>query len=205
MALCPSNCTTTLIKNPQGACTPIIRDITPSRFVFWPCNVELPDPITSENILPFFEDGSMVVSSETAEIVFAAPTFEEIRVSQCRPALRRISTREVTFRDLIAVTGVTGSPAASTDFFDYAFWQDKVDAGNRLYYGIAFCNGDVRLARNQDGSFMTADMTAFLDYINPTNGGSSTEFKSLSIRFQGDPLALWNTPEFNLITAGVVL
>lgn len=205
MAICPASCTTPLVSNPQSECKPVIRQRTLSRLVMFPCNITLPDPITDENILPFFEDGSIVVSSELSEIIPAAPTYEEIRVSDCRPAQREVATREITFRDLIAITGNIGSPAAESEYFDFYFWQDKVDSANRLYYGWAYCNGDVVLARNEDGSFMTADMTAYLDYIRPANGGSSTEFKNLSIRFQGDPLNLSNTPEFNLITAGVIL
>lgn len=205
MAICPTSCTAPLVRNPEEPCKPVIRQRTPSRFIFFGCNTQFPEPITDENIAALFEDGDIVISSELAEFVFGAPTYEEIRVSDCRPALRQVATREVTFRDLTAVAGTTGSPAASTDYFDYAFWQDKVDSANRLGYGIVYCDGDVVLARNADGSFMTADMTVFLDYIRPANGGSSTEFKSGSIRFQGDPLALTNTPEFNIVDAGIVI
>lgn len=204
-SICPTSCTTDLVGNPPEVCTPVIRQKTLSRLVFFSCGIELPDPITNENIKPFFDDGSMVISSELAEIIPGAPTYEEIRVSDCRPAQRVVATREITFRDLVAITGNIGSPATETSFFDYAFWKDKVDNQNRLRYGWAYCNGDVVLARNEDGSFMTADLTMFLDYIRPANGGSSTEFKSGSIRFQGDPINLNNTPEFNLVDAEIVI
>lgn len=202
---CPTNCTTDLTSNPVEVCKPVIRSRTLIRLVMFGCNIVLPDPITDENIKPFFDDGSMVISSELAEIVLGAPTFEEIRVSDCRPPQRVVATREITFRDLIAITGNVGSPATETTYFDYYFWKDKVDSQNRLRYGWAYCNGDVVLAKNEDGTFMTADLSAFLDYINPANGGSKTEFKNITIRFQGDPLNLNNTPSFNLIDAAIVI
>lgn len=205
MAICPSNCTTDIVGNPPEVCKPVIRQRSLSRLIMFPCNIELPDPITNENIKPFFDDGSIVFSSELAEIIPGAPTFEEIRVSDCRPPERRVATREITFRDLVAVTGNAGSPATETSFFDFYFWKDKVDSQNRLRYGWAYCNGDVVLAKNEDGSFMTADLTVFLDYIRPAAGGTNTEFKSGSIRFQGDPLNLNNEPSFNLIDAEIVI
>lgn len=205
MAICPSSCTTNLVSNPQEPCKPVIRQRSLSRLIMFGCNVELPDPITDENIKPFFDDGSMVFSSELAEIIPGAPTYEEIRVSDCRPAERKVATREITFRDLVALTGNAGSPATLTNFFDYYFWKDKVDSQGRLRYGWAYCDGDVVLAKNEDGSFMTADLTVFLDYIRPANGGTNTEFKSGSIRFQGDPLNLNNEPSFNMIDAGIVI
>lgn len=205
MAICPSNCTVSLVKNPQEPCKPVKRQRTLSRLVMFPCNVELPDPITNENIKAFFDDGSMVVSSELAEIVASAPTYEEIEISACRPKEKTVSARQITFRDLVALTGTAGSPAAETSYFDYAFWQDKIDSQGRLRFGWAYCNGDVVLAKNEDGTYMTASMAAFLDYIKPSNGGTNTEFKNITIDFQGDPLNLNNTPSFNLVTAEIVI
>lgn len=202
---CPTNCTTDIIGNPPEVCKPVIRNRTLSRLVMFPCNIVLPDPITNENIEPYFTDGSIVISSELAEIIPAAPTYEEIRVADCRPPERIVATREITFRDLIAVTGNAGSPPTETSYYDYAFWQDKIDSQGRLRYGWAYCNGDVVLAKNEDGTFMTADISAFLDYIRPAGGGASTEFKNITVRFQGDPLNLSNTPSFNLVEAGIII
>lgn len=204
MALCPINCTTDLVGLPQESCKPIIRPKTISRFIFFPCNIELPETITPENIKPFFDDGDIVITRELAEITLAAPTYEEIRVSDCRPALRQVATREVTFRDFNAVTGSLTSPGTPDLYFDYDFWQDKVDSANRLRYGVVYCDGDVKIAKNEDGSYMTADMTAILEYITPANGGK-TEYKAISVIFQGDPLNLTVKPSFNIIDAEIVI
>lgn len=205
MAVCPSNCVTDLVGLPQEECKPKIRKDTLSRFIFFPCNIELPDPITDENIVPFFEDGSIVITRELAEIVVGEPTFEEISVSQCRPPLRQVATREITFRDFNAVSTVTSPATGVDDYLDYDFWQDKVDSANRLRYGIVSCDGDVKLAKDEQGNFLTADMTAFLAYIVPGGGGANTEYKDVRIRFQGDPLNLTVKPSFNIIDAGVVI
>lgn len=203
MALCPAGCTTSLLPNPPEACTPTKRLTTPSRLIFFPCSVDLPDPITNENIAPFFEDGSIVASMPLSEMVFNAPNFEEIRMADCYPSERYVATRELTFQDKYAVTGDAGSPPAETAYFDYYFWNDKQQNKQRLRYMIAYCNGDVKVARDENGNYLTADLVVYLDYIRSASGGQSVEFKSGSVIFQGDPVALSNVPEFNLIDAGI--
>lgn len=206
MGLCPSTCgDTTLIGNPQGNCDTSFRQTTPSRLIFWECNVTLPDPITDENIAPLFANGTIVWSQPLADIVFADPTYETLTLDDCRPPLQYVATREMTFNDKTSVTTAASSPAEINIYADYDFWQDKLDNQARLNYGIVYCNGDVKLARASDGTLLTAAVTAVLNYQKPTNGGSSTEFKQISVTFQGDPLALTNKPEFNLVDAGINL
>lgn len=206
MGYCPSNCSDiTLVRNPQENCEVTTRRDTPSRLIFFECNTTLPDPITNENIKPLFDSGAIVASMELAQVTFGDPTYEEIIVSDCRPPERYVATRSMTFQDLNAVTYGVSSPSEDDPYFDYDFWDDKQRNQRRLNYGVAYCSGDVRLARAADGSLLTASITAILNYQRPTAGGASTEFKQVEIVFQGDPLALTNKPEFNLIEAGIIL
>lgn len=206
MALCPSQCgDTTLIGNPQGNCDTSIRQTTISRFIFFECNTVLPDPITDENIAPLFADGNIVWSQPLADIVVGDPTYETLVISDCIPPFQYVSTRAITFNDKTSVTTSANSPSEINVYADYDFWQDKLDNQSRLNYGVVYCNGDVKIARDTDGSLLTASITAVLNYQKPTGGGKNTEFKQVSITFQGDPLALTNKPEFNLVDAGIEL
>lgn len=111
----------------------------------------------------------------------------------------------MTFNDKTSVTTSAASPSDINIYADYDFWQDKNDNQTRLNYGIVYCNGDVKIARDTDGTLLNASVSAILNYQKATNGGKSTEFKQVSIVFQGDPLALTNKPEFNLVDAGIEL
>lgn len=203
MALCPASCQDiTVIGNPVN-CVPTIRQTTPSRVLFFNICDTLPDPITDGNIAPLFEDGTIVASSELANVVFNDPTYEEVPLSDCTVPLQVLVSRELTFEDRVAVDASTSSPYF-TDFFDYDFWQDKLDKQTKLGYMIMYCNGDVKVARDTNGDLLTARITAFLNYQRPSGGsGKSTEFKQVSILFNGDPLALTNKPEFNVYDAGI--
>lgn len=207
MATCPSSCgDIDLIGNPQTDCEVSLRQTTPSRFAFFGCTTTLPDPITDVAIKALFDDGTIVASSELANVEFADPTTEDITISDCKPPLRQIVSREVTFEDRTAISRTAGSPATTDPFFDYDFWQDKLDNQGKLNYMVIYCNGDVKIARDKDGNLLSATMQGWLNYQRPgTAGNKSTEFKRLSILFDGDPLAMYNKPEFNYIEAGITL
>jgi hypothetical protein len=207
MGLCPNQCgDTTLVGNPQTSCTTTVRKTTPNRVFFYLCDTTLPDPIDDTNIVPLFDNGEIVASMPLANVTFADPTYEEVIKDDCSVPDRFIVSREMTFEDRYAVASSAGSPAVVTDYLDYDFWQDKLDNQTRLNYMIGYCNGDVKVARDTDGSLLTASITAVLNYQRPANaGGKSTEFKQVSILFQGDPLDLRNKPEFNLVDAGINL
>lgn len=206
MGVCPSNCgDITLVRNPQENCVTSIRQTTPNRAMFFTCNTELPNPITPEAIKALFDSGAIVASMPLAEVAFGDPVYEEIRVSDCSTPYKYVASRPMTFRDVNSVTYGASSPSDINEYFDYDFWDDKLTNQARLNYMIGYCNGDVKIARDTDGSLLTASITAILNYQKPTNGGKSTEFKQVEINFEGDPISLKNKPEFNLLEAGIEL
>lgn len=204
---CPSSCGDfTLLGNPEASCTVDIRQKSPSRFFYYPCNVTLPDPITPENIAPLFEDGTIVASSELANFTVNDPATDDVVISDCRPALPVVSSREIIAEDRIRVELTSGSPATTNMYFDYDFWQDKTEHQFQMNAMIAYCDGDVIIPVDINGNPLTFTMLAYLNWQRPaTQGGASIEFKRITMRFQGDPFALHIKPSFNWITAGITL
>lgn len=207
MANCPSACgDITLIGNPTADCTTAQRYENPDRLFFFGCDVELPDPITNIGMKALYDSGLIVASSPLANITFGEPSIEEIQVSDCAPNLKIISGRQLTAEDRIKIALTDGSPATTAGYRDYAFWQDKMDQQTRLRVMLGYCSGDVKIARDQDGNYLTVSVLAYLNYQRPnTSGGRFVEFKNITIDFNGDPLALFNVPEWNWITAGITL
>lgn len=201
MALCPIECAEDLIANPDGDCVLAIRKKTISRLSFFVCSTDLPDPMDDAAILALYNDGSIVLSSELANITLDDPTYEDVIVSACRVAQRVVVSRQMTFEDRVAIT--FSSPANA--YHDYAFWNDKLTNQTKLNYIVHYCDGDSVIARGDTGTLLTASITAFLNWQKPaTQGAGDIEFKSITVNFNGDPLALSNVPEFNLYTAGIL-
>lgn len=207
MANCPSNCEDlTLVGNPPGECVVTYRSRILSRIGYYPCYTDLPVE-DEEAMQQLFADGTIVVSSEIVNPAWGEPTFVEIPIRACAPPLRVIESRELTFEDRIAVSQTTGSPAVTDAYHDYAFYQDKVENQALMNTMLIFCDGDVIVPENQAGVPLGATMTAFITYQPPTTaGGQFIEFKSVSIMFQGDPLAFYTArPAFNLVDYGITL
>jgi hypothetical protein len=207
MASCPSNCgDITLLTNPQTDCNTSLRQTTPSRFVFFACNSAIPDVINTSNVATLFTNGIFVASSPLANLTWNDPEYEEVPVDDCSVPYRYISRRGATFEDRVSVTADSDSPAIENSYFDYDFWQDKIDNQQKLFYGVLYCNGDLKLAKDSAGGYLTASLTVYLNYQRPgQQGGVFTEFKRGEIIFNGDPLALTNKPVANIEEAGVEL
>lgn len=147
-----------------------------------------------------FEAGDVVSSMQLANVVFEDPTYEELQLNDCSPAESLLQTRAMTFEDRNAVDVSNISPFTTNKFFDYDFWQDKLDNQKNIRFMLAFCSGDVRLID------FIGTIRGFVDYLKAqTAGGKSTEVKKFRILFNGDPLAMTNKPIFNYIDAGIVL
>lgn len=204
---CPSQCgDIDLVGNPQSGCETSLRRDTPSRILFFACTTTLPDPITDVNIAPLFADGSIVASSPIANGEWGEPTYEDIQVDDCSVPQKVLTNRVWTFQDRTAVSETSGSPAVTDEFHDYDFWVDKLNNQAKLNFMVAYCSGDVKVARAADGSLLTASITSYLNYDTPaTAGAPKIEYKQVEVTFNGDPLAMTNKPEFNYIDAGIIL
>ncbi len=203
MGLCPTNCTPpSILANPLGTCVAAPRRTTPSRIFFYACQTTLPNPVTNANMLAMYMAGTLVPSVELTNMVFEAPAFENIQLSDCRPPLELVGTRTITFEDRTGIIDNSNSPTYNL-YADYDFWFNKITNNQVLNYMIAYCNGDVKIPVDVNGIPLFATLSGFLDYIKAQQaGGASTETKKMKLVFQGDPLALNIKPAFNFVDAG---
>lgn len=204
---CPASCTDiTLLANPATNCVDNIRRKTLSRLFFYPCSLELPDPITNMAIKALFDDGSIVASNKLGNIVWGDPGTEDLMIDECSPSRKVINTRTLTAEDRISVAIDTNSPAITNLFGDYDFWDDKNEQQLMMNSMIAYCDGDVIIPKDRNGNPLAFTMLAYLSWQKAQQqGGAWVEFKKLEFNFMGDPMALYNKPAFNWITAGIVL
>lgn len=203
MAQCPADCgEIELLGNPVQ-CEIQPRYKIPSRFHFYACNTTLPDPLEASALEALFESGAIVTSSQLANFTLNDPTFTDVAMTDCAPPLRVITSREITFQDRVAITATQGSPAISNAYFDYAFWDDKQSKSLSLNYMIEYCDGDVVIALDSNGQPLSANLQIWLNH-DTTAPGKKVEFKSGSIVFNGDPMALSNPPAFNRAADGTI-
>lgn len=205
MGACPSDCGVLTILDTPDQCQLQPRLNTLAKMGFYPCNVSLPDPLDAVAIETLIADGTIVFSQELANFTVSDPTYQDIQVSGCRPAFRIVSSREVTFEDRVAITLTTTSPVATINYYDYDFWSDKNVKTLSLNALFMYCNGDVVIALDENGSPLSFDLKAILNFeAASTPGGRAIEFKAISAIFNGDPLALTNKPAFNVAPDGTV-
>lgn len=206
MGVCPTNCgSSTLVAYPQSSCDADLRFDTPARIFFFLCTTTLPSPITNANMLALFNSGDIVASMPLSNVEFGDVTYEEVQKDDCQTPTKIPVSRPLTFQDKYGVAD-TNSPSTG-EYLDYDFWQDKLDNQTRLNYMVAYCNGNVKIARKEGtDTLLTASITSVLTYQKPqTAGNQSVEVKQVEMVLNGDPLDLRNKPEFNYIDAGIVL
>jgi hypothetical protein len=193
-----------LLANPTGACIDSNRVMTPSRLWFFPCNVDLPSPLTCANIQTLIATGQLVMSNPLANWNIADPETEDIVMSECLPAVKRTVGRTITLEDRFAVQITTGSPATvSNAFFDYDFWVDKLNVGGAIRVGISFCDGKLIFPRATNGTPMQVTMQGFISHQKPSKqGGGWIEFKKINLDFSGDPL-FFQKPDLDLSLCGI--
>lgn len=199
---CFTNCTPDqLIGLPTANCATDIRRTTPSRLFFYNCDIELPTGAgIGAAMAALFASGDIVSSMPLANVVFEDPTYEEILLNDCQPPLQLLQTRAMTFEDRYAIDVSAISPFVTNLFFDYEFWQNKLNNQSNIRFMLAYCNGDVR-----EIDFV-GSLRGFVNYIKPTQAGApSTETKQFRLLFNGDPLSMNNPPVFNYIDAGIIL
>lgn len=206
MANCPSTCgEIEIIGNPTSNCQTTQRRIIPARFLFYPCSIDLPDPIEG-NIKPLFDDGTIAWTSVLRNFTFNDPTTQDLIVDDCTPPLTIISGREVTVEDTAAITYGVSSPLVENPFWDYFFWNGIINQQLQLRVMIAYCDGDVRIAKDADGNPLIVTIYGFVNYEAPAvSGGKRLEFKRLVFKFNGDPINFSVTRAFNLVDEGIEL
>lgn len=208
MGLCLSNCEDiNIIPLPPSGCTLSTRNKTISRLAFFLCTTDLADPMTCNALSTIVNAGAMVFTSELANIDVGTPEYEDVVISECRPALQKCVGRTFAFEDRIAIAAPdpNTSPVTTNNFYDYEYWRDKINNQFQLRCGIVTCDGDLIIPRDKAGNLLSVTITGTVNYQKPsTQGGGWVEFKQLSVRWNGDPL-FFQEPIANLDTCNIVL
>lgn len=200
---CSSNCgDIELIPMPES-CELNERFTTPSRLLFFGCDVELEDPIKG-TVGALFTSGQMVLSSPMANWEFPEPNMIDRATSACEPASQIVTYREIRVQDRYGVTISEGSPAEENRYAEYAFYKNILSKAKNLYAAIVHCNGDVFLPKlNYSKTLVKASIMGYTSYERIDEvSGMTAEFKQFTLRFQGDPFS-FNEPDFNLFDEGV--
>lgn len=202
MSLCPAECADfTMVEVHQASCEMTYRKINIRSIGFYKCDAALPSPLTATALADLYAAGGIVFSNELVNVQVGEPTYEERKLSDCRPAYEELVEREISFEDRIKVeiqadAGAT-PPVLENLFLDYDFWQDKIDHQANLNYVFVMCNGDVVAPVDSNGNGLPATFRMNLSYESLSRGGA-IEFKAGSLKFLGDPLAMKYKPVINL-------
>lgn len=202
MAFCPTDCADEeLTPNYPGGCEPKPRKTGIDRIGFFPCDVDLPNPLTCAGLQALVDANTLTFSSPLANIEIADPTIEELEIASCLPPMQMVTSRVINFQDRIKIEtlGNEVSPAVNPNlFYDYDFWKDKKAKSARMRYLFTMCDGSVRLAKDENGTLMEAALNVFLAYERQGTGGTAytLEIKKGSLVFKGDPLDFIK-PEFD--------
>lgn len=204
MGFCPDNCADiTLIGNPAGGCNFGSRERTIKRLHFFSCKTALPDPLTEAAVKALYTSKAIVVSMPLANVQWGEPEINTENLSDCVPDFEKVVAREMTFEDNIAVV-ISDDPATSgvneaNKYWDLDFWADKMQHRMLLRYAIEYCNGDVVIAKNPDGTPMEASLNVYLSAKDKTAGKGKLEMKVGKLKFNGDPLAFAQAkPDYNM-------
>ncbi len=190
--LCPAQCATGFDLEPikPSGCDLVERKDCVRSVGFYKCDTALPNPLTALNIVPLMapEEGaaSLVFSNPLSEVVFADPVVATRQVADCMPENEYIVSRDITFKDKIAVD--VDPEALPTPFQDYAFWKNKIDNTARMNVVIAFCSGRLVVPRELNSNIgMAVTLSGFINYEKADL--VCYEFKQLKLKFLGDPIA----------------
>jgi hypothetical protein len=211
MSLCPAQCTdVTLTPMPAGSCEPKRRKRGLKRLIMFPCSLDLPSPLTCDNLLALVESNQVVISNDLVNSEFADPEIESYQISDCSPSIDEVVGRVLTVEDHIAVDlveGISGSQA----FGDLRFWGNKKKNALVLRYGFVWCDGTLEIPREyaeprESGAPLAATLNVFRVPVRTTTGNQNNiyEIKRATINFKGDPLALTEdyAPDLDLNESG---
>lgn len=202
MSLVPTNCTDfDLVETKNDVCELEVREVNIKSIGFYKASTILPNPLTEAAITeliaptdPQTTKPGLVFSNELANVTLGEPQISERKLSDSRPPMEFIESREVDFEDRIAVNL---TQEAKVVFQDYQFWKDKRDHSTVL--NVVFALSDGRLivprAKNSNGG-MPQTFNVFLNYEAQTQGGA-VEFKKGKVKFLGDPFDFVQ-PDINL-------
>lgn len=161
--------------------------------------MDWPDPMTTQNIGALVTNGDITFTNQLSDLTFNEPDFDAVPISSCIPDRQVIYQRTITGSDRIISSSLEGSPAVETPYYERRRWYEVLQKQGQLGVGVLYCNGDFMPFVDANGNFLTASISAWVNYeAGPSNGALNREMISFSIVFNGDPFGLYNYPTINL-------
>lgn len=87
MPLCPTECADfTMVEVQAASCEKTYRKSNIRSLGFYKCDTALPTPLTATALADLYTAGGIVFSNELVNVQIGEPTYEERKLSDCRPA-----------------------------------------------------------------------------------------------------------------------
>ncbi|MDV7696294.1 hypothetical protein N6B72_05110 [Chryseobacterium soli] len=196
-----TDCTDFNLVENERDCVQEEREANIRSIGFYKSSTVLPNPLTEAAIKelvapldPTATPPGLVFSNELANVTLADPQVAERKLSDSRPPVETIESRELTFQDRI---GVNVTEASKVIFKDYEFWKDKKEHQTILNYVLVMSDGRLIVPRQKNSNAgMPASFNVFLNF-EAKNQGGAYEFKQGKLKFLGDPLDFVQ-PDINL-------
>lgn len=201
MSICNSNCTNfDLTPILSATCDVKERRKGLKRLGFYKCDITIPDNIDCASLAALMAPAApgspgLIFSNELQDVSFAEPTLVTRELSDSRPEYEFIASRELTFKDRIAVDFDAAGNASP--YADYTWWKDINNLRNKLNVLLLWSDNTITIPR-VEGSLegLPAVFNVYLMHEKVQNG-FVVEFKQGKVKFLGDPLN-FNAPAFDL-------
>lgn len=199
MGFCPEDCADVTVNTIPSQCEPKERRRNLARIGFFPCTVSLPEPLTEMALQALVTAGKLAFTSPLANFDPQAPEYSDLDMGDCFPIQKRIAGRTIGFQDRFAIDKeATLSPVADpVPFFNYDFWQDKLDKQLLLRTLFVYCDGSVEIQKKRNGEYLEMSLTAYKMQENIGAGTSKyfIEYIVGELQYIQDPQALYIKPE----------
>jgi hypothetical protein len=186
----------------SAACDVKERKRALKRLGFYKCDITIPDPYDCAALEALMKPASpgtpsLVFSNELQDVQFADPTKVTREISDVRPEYEITASRDITFKDRIAVD--LDAQGAASPFYDYTWWKNIKNLSTRLNILLLWDDNTITVPR-KEGS-LEGLPNVFDIYLNQekVQNGFIVEFKQGLARFLGDPLD-FNKPGIKLDT-----
>lgn len=197
MSLCDENCADfTLTPISKASCEIEERKRALRRLGFYKCDTTIPDPYTCvalEALMAPVAPGTpaLVFSNELQDVIFAEPTKVAREISDTRAEYQITVSRDLTFKDRIAVN--FDALGAASSYYDYEWWKNIYNLRHRLNVLFLWDDNTITVPRKQGQ--LEALPSVFDIYLNTekVQNGFIVEFKQGLVKFLGDPL-FFNKP-----------
>jgi len=200
--LCTADCADyTLTPNPSAGCEPKLRTRNLDKIGFFLCSTSVPDPLDCASLKPLIDDGSIVFTSSLRNATWGDPTFADIVVSDCMPAVQYFTGRKLTADDAIAIEVKDGSGTVTNPFGDYLLIKSLQKASFNLRAIFLYCDGTMEIPKDDKGNPVTLSFTAYRNYEKQGDDSNPIylELKHIELTFKGDPLP-FDAPALDIST-----